>query len=306
MIALNETNEYAAEVPFTLPLATDPLTGLTGWTFSLGEVQIRLPGSLIWINVLVSKIVEKGYGRFCARLTASQTNVAGIVAIRVAVAGTQPYFGSETIGTLGGDIPQNGAGYVLFFLPDAVDPVYGSPITGANFAVSGLLRICLPNATYRDCTVGELASVINLGFGGYALPLDASLTVNAGKVFVYAEYPGAQRFEGYSTILGTGIAPAPPTPPGPDPIPSPITVDDPEFVDHVAAALDRLPEQFKFESTGEVIIVDLPPPVYLATVDTGVPSHIEVALGRLPQQFRSGDVFVRDEYDIPLDAPFSS
>lgn len=216
MIALYETNEYAAEIPFTLPLASDPLTGLTGWSFTLGEVQIKLPDSAFWINVAVGKIVEKGYGRFAARLTAAQTATAGIVTLRATVTGAQPFFGYETIGVLGGDIPVEEDGQILFYLPDEVDPINNPAIDDADFTLSGTLRICLPDDTYRDCTFGEKSAVINLGYGGYALPINSTLTTKAGKVYIRAEYTGAQSFESYATILGAGVAEDPdPTPPTP-------------------------------------------------------------------------------------------
>lgn len=244
MIALNETVEYAAEVPFTLPTTANPLVGLTSWAFTLGEVQIKLPGAGAWTNVQVSKIVEKGYGRYAARLTSLQTTVAGVVAIRATVSGAQPYFGYDTIGTLGGDISLNGTGYIPFFLPNSTDPVYGSPITGANFTTTGLLRICLPNASYRDATFAEAAAVVELGGGGYAFVLGTTLTATRGKVYLYVEYPGAQRFECFSTILGVAAAVTTP-PPTPTPIPSPIAVIDPMYVAHLNRAIDRLPQQFK-------------------------------------------------------------
>lgn len=242
MIALNETNEYAAEVPFTLPLASDPLTGLTGWSFTLGEVQIKLPGAGSWTNVAINKIVEKGYGRFCARLTSAQTTTSGTVYIRASVASTQPYFGSETISTLGGDIPQNGSGHLAFFLPNSADPVYGSPIDTADFTVSGTVRICLPDTVYRDATSAEKTSIINLGYGGYALPVDSTHTLKAGKVFIYAEYSGAQRFEGYSTILGTGVSSPAIDVPTPIAVPNTLTTPQSTQMDLIANAVNRLCE----------------------------------------------------------------
>lgn len=249
MIALNETNEYAAEVPFTLPLASDPLTGLTGHTFVLGEVQIKLPSDPNnWVNVAINKIVEKGYGRFCARLTAPQCTTAGIVPILANVAGSseQPFFGVETIGELGGDVPVGGTGYIVFYLPDAIDPVYGAPISNADFTASGTLRICLPDDVYRDATVGEKAAVINLGNGGYAFPLTTTHTVKKGKVFIYAEYPNAQRFEDYVVVLGVGAsATTPPSSPTLVASSSTATSAVVSSVDHVTAALERLCEYSK-------------------------------------------------------------
>lgn len=246
MIALNETNEYAAEVAFTLPLATDPLTGLTGHVFTLGQVKIRLPGSLVWIDVALNKLVEKGYGRFCARLTSTQTTTAGTVSIRAEVAGTQPYFGTDTINTLGGDIGQGGSGYLPFFLPDATDPVYGAPVSTANFTTTGLVRICLPDGVYRNATTTELASVVNLGYGGYALPVGATHTAKSGKVFIYVEYPGAQRFESYSTILGVGAASTTSaSAPTPITVPTPNVTPQSTLQNLITHAIGRLCEYSK-------------------------------------------------------------
>lgn len=308
MIRLNETNEYAAEVAFTLPLDSDPLTGLTGWTFTLGEVQIKLPGGG-WTNVALDKIVEKGYGRFCARLTPSQCTTAGDVFLKADVAGTQYYFGSDVIGQLGGDIAIGETGSVPFFLPNATDPINGAPLTGHTF-VTGQVRVCLPNATYVDADVAQIEEI---GFGGFRLNLTAGQTALAGKVFVYANVPGYQRFEGYCTILGAtgGVAPEPP---GPTPIPVPIVFGDPEYVNQLSLALNRLPQQFRSgtldygrpdepaTSLSEVLGVFVPPViVYEVEIpvieDAGVSNHLASALNRLPHQFRSGDLI----YDLPAD-----
>lgn len=245
MIALNESLEYAAEVPFDLPLATDPLTGLTGWVFTLGEVQIRLPGAVAWINVATNKIVEKGYGRFAARLTFSQTTTAGKVAIRAIVADTQPYIGSETIGELGGDVPVNGTGYAFIYLPDEVDPIYGTAIATADFTAGGLVRVCLPNASYRDATLAELNAIVNLGFGAYAFPITLDHTATRGKLYLYVTYPGAQRFEDYTEILGVGASSAEIIESDTSTVRSPIDYSDPSYRDHVREALGRLAQQFR-------------------------------------------------------------
>lgn len=201
MIALNEANEYAAEVAFTLPLSSDPLTGLTGHVFTLGEVQVKLPGSA-WADVPVVKIVEKGYGRFAVRLTNSQTTAAGDVFVRATVSGTQNYFGGDVIGVLGGDIPVAGEGSVAFFLPDEIDPYNNPPLTGHTF-VLGEVRMCLPNASYIDVPLDQIEEI---GYGGYRVNLTEDDTATRGKVFIYAEVTGYQRFESYGTILGTGVA----------------------------------------------------------------------------------------------------
>lgn len=245
MIALNETNEYAAEVAFNLPLASDPLTGLTGHSFTLGEVQIKLPGQS-WQNATLAKIVEKGYGRFAVRLTSTQTTTAGDVFVRAVVSGTQTYFGGDVIGELGGDIPVGGTGSVAFFLPDAIDPYSNPPLTGTPASVfsPGDVRVCLPDAAYVDA---DIAQIEEIGFGGYKLNLTALQTAKKGKVFIYASVSGYQPFEGYGTILGVGASSGSGTGGGsePEPVPLPVQPGTALYVDHAAAAISRLCEYAK-------------------------------------------------------------
>lgn len=318
MIALNETNEYAAEVAFTLPLESDPLTGLTGYTFTLGEVQIKLPGQP-WADAALVKIVEKGYGRFCVRLTSAQTLVAGDVFVRAVVAGTQYYLGSDVIGLLGGDIQESSStGSVSFYLPLATDPINGTPLLAYDWTEAGAypsttprVRVCLPDGVYTDADVALIETV---GYGGFKLNLSALHTVKRGKVFVWAEVPGYQRFEGYCTILGVGTAGgSTPTPPGPTPVPAPYVPGDAEYVNQLALGLGRLAEQFR-SGTADYGVRDEAPqsltdflgpftPNVTADVEVDVPvsadvtvtNHLQQALNRLPTQFRSGAL----AYDLP-------
>lgn len=241
MIRLGETLEYAAEVPFTLPLATDPLTGLTGHVFTLGEVKIRLPGAGSWIDVTVNKIVEKGYGRFAARLPSGQTGVAGIVSLFADVGGTQPYRGTETISALGGDIAEGDTGYLMAYLPDAVDPVYGAPASGPFASLAGAVaRVCYQDATYVDFPIADVVEFEN---GLYGIPVSAASTILRGKIYYYLAADGYQRFEGYSTVLGVSPATVVVAPSSPATIAAPSVVVGPagsQPIDHVAVAVNRL------------------------------------------------------------------
>lgn len=240
-IALNETDPTAAEVAFNLPLISNPSMPLTGHTFVLGEVQILLPGQF-WMNVNPLQIVEKGYGRYCVRLTAAQCTTAGSVFIRANVSGAQPYFGYDRIGVFAGDIPQGLPGALVFYLPNATDPIFGSPVTGHTF-VAGEVRVCLPGGVYADATV---TNITEIGYGAYALALTSSQTVNRGKVFVYANVSGAQVFEGYETISATNVTTSTST--GGTvvvPVTSPVAPGSPLYVDHVTIAVNRLPQQFR-------------------------------------------------------------
>ncbi len=240
MIALNETNEYSAEVAFNLPDETNPIVGILSHSFTLGEVQIKLPGQA-WANATLAKIVEKGYGRYCVRLTSAQCLVAGDVYIKAIVTGAQSYFGSDVIGDLGGDIAVGGTGSVNFYLPDESDP-YGNPaLTGlpADVFTLGDIQLCLPDGVYADV---DLADVEEIGFGLYRVNLDTTQTTKRGKVFVYAEVTGYQPFEGYSTILGVGTVA--PIVVSPTPIPVPVTALSPisTYTDLITGAVNRLCE----------------------------------------------------------------
>lgn len=243
MIGLGEDQEYAAEVPFTLPLAADPLTGLTGWTFTLGEVKIRLPDGGSFINVAVVKIREVGFGMFAARLTPAQTLAAGSVLVNAEVADTQPYRGSEIIGMQGGEFAVASSGYLLFYLPQASDPVYGSPITGSFAAKPGaVVKLAWPDAAFVDADVDD---VVEFGNGLYGIPYDAADSALRGKVYVYATCDGAQRWLSWYSILDAQAFAEEPAEEPTEPVASPFTPVDPQYVDMVEVALSLLAEQYK-------------------------------------------------------------
>lgn len=239
MIALNEATPSAAEVPFFMPTVANPLVGLTGHVFTLGEVQIMLPGGS-WTNAALSSIVEKGFGRYCVRLDATQTTVAGNVYVRSVVSGAQNYTGIEEIGQAGGDMFEDVGGRVPFYLPNASDPVFGAPVTGHVFSL-GEVQVCLPNAGYVNAS---LLNISEVGFGMYEVAVTPAQAVR-GKVFVYASVTGAQRFEGYATVLNAGTATPVPIPPAPTPVTTPLLAGSTAIVSHVLAAVNRLPSQFR-------------------------------------------------------------
>lgn len=238
MIALNEATLTAAEVPFFMPLISNPLLGLTAHVFTLGEVQIMLPGGA-WINATLSSIVEKGFGRYCVQLTSAQTAVAGNVYIRSVVSGAQNYVGIEEIAQAGGDLFEGIGGRVPFYLPNSSDPVFGAPVTGHVFTLGEVL-VCLPGTGYVNAT---LLNIFEIGFGMYELAITAGQATR-GKVFVYAAVSGAQRFEGFATILSVSGGSAP-IPVPPVPVPTPLPSGSTAIVGHVLAAVNRLPSQFR-------------------------------------------------------------
>lgn len=244
MIAQNEPNQYAAEVPFTLPTLSNPLVGLTGHTFTSGEVQYRLPGATSWANATVSRIIEKGFGEYCLRLLTSETATLGTVYLRAIVSGAQPCVTTEQITNLGGDLAVASSGFIPFYLPQSSDPVNGSPITGHTFA-AGEVKICLPNGTFANAT---LANVMEFGFGSYGLLLTSSDTALNGKAYLHVDIgSSSQPYTGYATILGVGggVTPTPPTPTPVTPTTS-VAGYTASTVDHVAEGILRLCQQFKF------------------------------------------------------------
>lgn len=254
-ILAGETLEYAAEVPFFLPLESDP-TGPDGklahpWhdvgDGTTDELQVFLPGSLVFANATIAKIREVGHGRYALRLTQPQCVLGGAVLLRTNVDGTQRDFVVEVIGAASGDIPVGGDGYFVFLLSDHDDPIGAPRITGHEF-LDGEVEIALPNGVLQNADVGD---VVEFGDGSYGLKLTAASgqTALRGKAYIYVNVPGAQRFEGYITIMGaptSGVSPTPPSTPTPAssstvaPTPTPVV-----FIDHAEAAVNRLVEQFR-------------------------------------------------------------
>lgn len=235
MIALNEALESAAEIPFFLPQDSNPLAGLTGHSFTLGEVKVRLPGAGSFVDVAVNKIREIGFGWYAARLTSSQTTTAGTAIISVEVSGAQPYRGSEVIGVLGGDVSVGEAGFIYFYLPQSADPIYGAPVTSYVFDDDDVY-VALPDDTF-EAVAG--ATIVEFGNGFYGAPLSSSNTATRGKALVYATATGAQPFSSWITILDAQVVVAPTPTPTPPLIALPVTVDV-VLVDHAQTAVERL------------------------------------------------------------------
>lgn len=225
MIRTAEPNDYAAEILFYLPQAADPSLPKLLHGFVLGEVQVKLaPSDPGWTNVALDHIVERGEGWYAIRLTTLQRATAEEVAYQAVCAGAQPDRGTEIIGGLSGDIAQNAAGELTFYLPDAADPIYGAPLSGHPF-VLGEVKLSLPDDAFGNVLV---ANIVDRGGGLYGVLLSSTQTAKRGKAIVVANVTGAQRYSGYRTILGAGV---PATPP-------PLSVSIPSSDDTTAVAGD--------------------------------------------------------------------
>lgn len=198
MIQTGETSDVAAEVLVFLPDQTNPTQGITGYVFTLGEAKIKPPGAGAFTNVALDHIIERGFGWYALRATAAQRAVAGELAYDVTpLTLAQPDRGSEIIGTVGGEIAQGSAGFIPFYLPNEIDPVYGPPVTGHVF-VLGEVKLSLPGGAFTNV---PLTSIVELGGGIYGVVLSPTDTANRGKAIVYADVPGAQLASGYRSIV---------------------------------------------------------------------------------------------------------
>lgn len=228
------------EIPFHLASDADPATGVTGHTFVLGEVQIKLPSSVVWLSVSPDRITEIGYGDYVIALDASQVATDGYVFSTAHVTGSQPWSGYELIGpsmNIGGiavNEPSSAKRYLPFHLSDATDPL--TPVTGHSF-VTGEVKIRLPGGGYANADVSQVAEI---GNGDYVLVLSPTQVATAGLVFLAALVTGAQTWTSAYRVLGpkTTITVTPPTP---LPIVTSSTVVA-EVIDHSTDALKRLCE----------------------------------------------------------------
>lgn len=213
MIRTAEPNDYAAEILFYLPQDADPRLPKLGHVFVLGEVKIKLIVGGAWVDVALARLVERGEGWYAIRLTTTQRAAAAEVAFDATCAGAQPSRGTELIGALSGDIPQDSSGVIPFYLPQEADPIYGAPVTGHVF-VLGQVKLSLPDDVFGNVALGK---IVEYGAGVYGVLVDSTQTVKRGKALVVANVPGAQRFSGYRTILSEGALPSSPTPTPPVP-----------------------------------------------------------------------------------------
>lgn len=202
MIVVDEPLATARDIPFHLPLAADPLTGLTGHVFIVGEVQYRLPGGA-YMDADPTPgvaIFEVGFGDYVLRLTQAETATPGFVYIYANVPTAQVWSSTEQIGTQGGGIligeTDDAKREVAFHIPDATNPL--NPITGHSF-IAGEVQIALPGGTYA---IADETRVVEKGFGDYALRLTDAQVAARGKVFLHVDIgPTGQPWSAYYDIV---------------------------------------------------------------------------------------------------------
>lgn len=209
-ILINEANALGREVPFFLPLNSDPLQGKTLHSFvDIGggltdEVKLRLPGGS-FVSGTISQIAERGHGWYVYILTQGQTATPGTVYLDVNVPTAQPGEWIETIATqLSGILTGetiDARRELPFYLAQSVDPVNGPPITGYSF-VTGEVVIRLPGG--GGFVNADVTRVAEKGEGDYALRLTDSQVTSKGKVFIRVTATGAQPWSGFYDIVDPG------------------------------------------------------------------------------------------------------
>lgn len=202
MILLGETDPNGREIPFHLS-EEDPTIPITGHAFSTGELQLKLPGAG-YVNANVANVVEKGFGDYALRLTAGQVVTEGWAYLYANVASgadpnAQPWSSAEQIGTQAqgifvgetADLKRE----VMFHLPDSTNPL--TPVTLHAF-LTGEVKICVPGGTYVNA---DVTRIVEKGFGDYALKLTGAQVVAKGKLYLYVNVPGAQKWSAWYEIV---------------------------------------------------------------------------------------------------------
>lgn len=298
MIALGELSPAAAEVQFRLLDVTNPIFNqITGHDFSnnqsTGEVRMQLPGG-VWFNPVGSQIVEKGHGWYAVQLSSSQTTTAGLIALHVVVTGAQPIFDVEEIDISGGDFANNETtAQIPFFLPNATDPINGAPITGHVF-VAGEVQICFPGSVFANA---NLANIVELGYGGYALKLSQSQTLARGKIYLYVNIGSSSEPAGVVATCLSATASAAAAASG-TVVTAVSTAGYPAQIDHIAAGVRRLPSQFAIKTKIVALLKAMLGPcndietalqalLIQRTIDTAVGAQLDI-IGRIVGQPRLG------------------
>jgi hypothetical protein len=213
---VGETNAYAREMPFHLAPASNPIGGVPGHAFVLGEVRVRVPGAG-YVDVALANIVDRENGDYAAILTTAQVALRGTAYLEATVAGTVLWTSEEKIG---GTI---GVGEVGAHFPFHMTKLDGTPLTGDPSTVfaTGDVKIRVPGPT--GSVNATIANVVEIGYGDFALVLDAGQVAAKGKAYIYAKTTASQVWTSYITIetpsgVGTAtitaVSPAPGVQPG--------------------------------------------------------------------------------------------
>jgi len=207
----------AAEVPVHLATPSNPLTPVTGYGWSTGDLQVFWPGTGSFVNAPTGNIVEKGFGDYALQGTSTNTSVAGCVYVYAEPSVSQPFRGVEFVTD-----PNDPAIHeVPFTLMSLSNPVY-TGVTGHSFTL-GEVQICFAGGSYANVPTSQ---IVEKGYGMYAVVLTSPQRLNVDKVYVSAQVSGAVPFTAdWDMVVSTYIGPVPVAAP-----PAPI-VSEPPFLE---------------------------------------------------------------------------
>lgn len=157
-----------AEAPFSLYDSTT-LAPITGHTFVVGEVRVRLPGGA-FADADVANVTEWGHGQYGLKLTTTQTANAGQVGIYINVTGAMNDYSYVTIKAA----PVSAASIVAALMAYSYDT--GVTVKGLYRRLDALvagkatgLRSTLARYFMRDGTTVAISAVQDVATGTRAV-----------------------------------------------------------------------------------------------------------------------------------------
>lgn len=217
-----------AELPFAI-YDNDNLP-INGFVFTTGQVKVRLPGAVSFVNADILNIVSVGKGQYVLKLTSVQTNVAGLITIKFSDGVNRTWVNYEVIGSDSVSLTE-----VLFNVNNGLTGVPGVVFGVGDIEVRVPGGVAFANA--------DMSQVTDLGEGLYSYALTPAQKLVAGAYFVH--YEGVyDPYYVYEHNIGnvSEVTPTPPTP-----IPAPAATPDIPLTAHGAAMLLRLCEYSKQE-----------------------------------------------------------
>lgn len=216
-----------SEAEFPFAIYDNDNVPQTGYSFSTGDVMLRLPGGVL-VNATIGNIVECGNGQYVLQLTAGETATEGAACIVFDDGVNRVYSEFEMIASTTDQVLE-----IPFAIYD------GDMVGQAGFSFSpGDLTIRLPGQTsFSNAT---LANVEDLGAGQYVLVLTEPERTDPGAIMVFFSDGVNQDYYRYELNSRDQSSSTPVTPPDPIPVPNPtVTL---ALVAHAEAAIRRLPE----------------------------------------------------------------
>lgn len=228
-----------AELPFAI--YDNDGVPQTGYSFTLGDVQVRAPGDVAFSDVATSDIYECGHGQYVVRLSAAQTADEGAVLVYFSDGANRDFAGYEMVCTGTDEVLE-----IPFAIYAGTDTVLDG-VEGYSFT-TGDVEIRLPGQTsFSNATV---ANIVEYGLGQYALVLTELERADPGAIMIFFSDGVNKDYFGYelNATDTTGTGGVTPDPEPTLPVLAPAAAPELEPFSHVAAMLDLLPEYARQEA----------------------------------------------------------